>query len=307
MKVLNDFFKKFSERNVLFVRACQGNWGDGVIRLGAYKLAWKNNITTIRSWERPYTPKHFKNFKKENYPKINLVYVHGSGGIGTIYTGVAKAANYAHNAFPDVPIVYGPTTIMLNQPYYTEKDIKTKFTDMVLNLNYDKICVDLNDYLVKLLNDELRDVKNFSDFVFFARERTSYKFMKDNFDFKVKLDHCPSLHLEKNDFDLEKSVGGRALFERVDLEKSKRPEKVSPISFDLVTDPIDSKDNNVNSYEDWYKLHDRFDEIVTNRLHSAIMGIIFGKKVSLYDNHYHKNRSVWEYSLKSKGVEWIGV
>jgi len=45
--------------------------------------------------------------------------------------------------------------------------------------------------------------------------------------------------------------------------------------------------------------------IITNRLHSAIIGAILGKNVELFRNSYHKNRSVWEYSLQSKGVKWI--
>jgi exopolysaccharide biosynthesis predicted pyruvyltransferase EpsI len=42
------------------------------------------------------------------------------------------------------------------------------------------------------------------------------------------------------------------------------------------------------------------DEIHTDRLHVAILGYIFGKDVTLYENVYYKNRGVWDYSLKKK-------
>lgn len=47
-----------------------------------------------------------------------------------------------------------------------------------------------------------------------------------------------------------------------------------------------------------------FKEIVTNRLHFAIAGLIAGRKVTLFPNEYHKNKAVWEASLRHLGCEW---
>ncbi|TFH13970.1 hypothetical protein E4H04_11055 [Candidatus Bathyarchaeota archaeon] len=39
--------------------------------------------------------------------------------------------------------------------------------------------------------------------------------------------------------------------------------------------------------------------VYTDRLHVAILSQILGKPVTLFGNMYHKNRGVWEYSLKN--------
>ncbi len=41
-----------------------------------------------------------------------------------------------------------------------------------------------------------------------------------------------------------------------------------------------------------------FDTIRTNRLHVAIIGSMLGKKVTMFPNIYHKNKSVYDYSMK---------
>lgn len=41
-----------------------------------------------------------------------------------------------------------------------------------------------------------------------------------------------------------------------------------------------------------------FDTIRTNRLHVAIVGSMLDKKVTMFPNIYHKNRSVYDYSMK---------
>ena len=46
--------------------------------------------------------------------------------------------------------------------------------------------------------------------------------------------------------------------------------------------------------------------VYTDRLHVAILSKILGKKVTLYGNKYHKNRGVWEYSLRDS-VEYVEI
>lgn len=50
----------------------------------------------------------------------------------------------------------------------------------------------------------------------------------------------------------------------------------------------------------------RFDVIYTNRLHVCIPAAMLGKTVNFYDNAYHKNKSIYEFSLKEKfpNVNW---
>ena len=46
--------------------------------------------------------------------------------------------------------------------------------------------------------------------------------------------------------------------------------------------------------------------VYTDRLHVAILSMILGKQVTLFGNRYHKNRGVWEYSLKDH-VQFVEV
>ena len=54
----------------------------------------------------------------------------------------------------------------------------------------------------------------------------------------------------------------------------------------------------------WVRLHMGAKSIITNRTHSSILGTILGKETTLFPSSYHKNLSVWEYSLKKRNVQW---
>jgi len=68
--------------------------------------------------------------------------------------------------------------------------------------------------------------------------------------------------------------------------------------YDVVIDACQTGHN-------WAQLHVYALEILTNRSHSAMLGAILGKKTKMFRGKYHKNRSIWEYSLKQRGVEWV--
>jgi hypothetical protein len=59
------------------------------------------------------------------------------------------------------------------------------------------------------------------------------------------------------------------------------------------------------SFDAWLRLHAAASRITTDRLHSAILGAILGKETYLIPGSYHKNESVWAYSLRSRGVRLI--
>lgn len=48
----------------------------------------------------------------------------------------------------------------------------------------------------------------------------------------------------------------------------------------------------------------RHEEIVTDRRHFAVAGLLAGRKVTLLPNWNHANRAVWEHSLKALGCKW---
>ncbi len=259
---LNNFFKANKEKPFLFFRPNKGNFGDDIIRLGDFKLAKENGLNIVKC-----------NCLKNKLPicrKDMIIYIHGCGGIGNTYKGVAGWTRRLREKNNNL-IVFGPSTAM------------TKTEDL------------------ERLQYEFEGVENM---IFYARERTTYKFMKENFDFEVRLDSCPSLNLTKEDFDINNmNVGHRhkvLIFRKDKYEKTSLPKSLNFEDFDIMCDPA----TQAISFTEWAYNHYMADELVTNRLHSAIMGWILGCNVSLFANNYHKNRSMWEYCLKERGIKW---
>lgn len=123
---------------------------------------------------------------------------------------------------------------------------------------------------------------------------------------KTYLDHDTALQLSKDCeefkiFSLGVPIKNnhRLLVLRKDIEAVFIPRKILKKDYNIICDPAYLK------REDWLKLHLWASEITTNRCHSAILGTILDKKVNFYANSYHKNRSIWEYSLRNYKVNWI--
>ena len=58
--------------------------------------------------------------------------------------------------------------------------------------------------------------------------------------------------------------------------------------------------------EDFVSAVANADRIFTDRLHVAILAHTLGKEATLYDNRYHKNRGVYEYSLrKNRKIRFV--
>ena len=92
-----------------------------------------------------------------------------------------------------------------------------------------------------------------------------------------------------------------------------RDDKESALSPGLKREVIGGCDNPVvsevsmrGSLTDFVSTVEYAEEVFTDRLHVAILGSILGKKVTLYGNVYHKNRGVWEYSLRDT-VNFVSV
>jgi exopolysaccharide biosynthesis predicted pyruvyltransferase EpsI len=58
------------------------------------------------------------------------------------------------------------------------------------------------------------------------------------------------------------------------------------------------------TFDHWIRIHAASRTIVTNRTHSAVCGAILGVPTTLFPGAYHKNRSIWEFSLEPRGVKW---
>jgi exopolysaccharide biosynthesis predicted pyruvyltransferase EpsI len=134
----------------------------------------------------------------------------------------------------------------------------------------------------------------------FTREKVSYEFLRNIFspNVEIVLDHDTALNLTMSDLAVDKIEYRYRLYGfRIDKE-SKQPLRRD--FFSIWIDPPQE----CRSFDEWLRIHAHAKEIVTNRLHSAIVGMILGKKVTLLPNSYHKNNGVWEYSLAERGVCW---
>jgi exopolysaccharide biosynthesis predicted pyruvyltransferase EpsI len=59
------------------------------------------------------------------------------------------------------------------------------------------------------------------------------------------------------------------------------------------------------SFAHWLRIHVAARRIITNRTHSAICGALLGVPVTMFSGGYHKNRSIWDFSLQDRGVRWL--
>lgn len=127
------------------------------------------------------------------------------------------------------------------------------------------------------------------DITVFCRERTSFKFVKENFTKgNVFLWHDCAFY---NSFPKSTSGNGTLNVFRSDMESTlnELPHTNEDISYNgYATKPLDEFINILNKYE----------RVNTDRLHVAICATLLGKQVKLFPNSYYKNKAVFDYSLK---------
>lgn len=155
----------------------------------------------------------------------------------------------------------------------------------------------------QFLKENLVDkIKNYrpQDLFIFCRDQTSYSALKNiaPASLNVGIDHDTALNLSIEDMGAADGLGNFTLYAiREDIERSNiKRDRLDGVWIDPIT--------YAQSFDQWVSLHKQARQIFTNRLHSAILGSILKKKVTLLANSYHKNNSVWEFSLKSRGVVW---
>lgn len=86
---------------------------------------------------------------------------------------------------------------------------------------------------------------------------------------------------------------GLGIFFRQDIEATEVPAG-------NIGDPVAM----CRSHYDYLRLAGSYRHVHTNRLHFAVAALLMGNQATLYPNSYHKNRSVWEASLKDLGCGW---
>lgn len=201
------------------------------------------------------------------FDKQVILYLQGGGGFNRWWNWTPWLLRMIREANPLNRIIVGPTTV----------DSDRKYLDYVLDLD--------------------------ENLIFFARERTTYDIMQGYCE-DVRIDHDTALHLRFGDGYMERLIGmlepkneHSLLVLRKDTEAGDIPLSIRREDFDLVEDPC--------LHGEWAQRHLHARRIVANRSHSAIMGAVLGKPTSIFSGSYHKNRSIFEYSLEAMGVKWV--
>lgn len=262
---LLEVFRKYSSGKFIFVKP-GGNFGDRLIWKGAEKLAEQMGLNFVS-----YTHDEFMRIKIK---ADDIVYVHGGGGFHPFWRGTPilelRKAIQEHTG----PTILGPQTF-LDDENYIKDTIKTIFQNQLSNEVY-----------------------------FFVREIKSYVNLKNVLPSNVHLEIVSdtAFAMVKEDLvDLKSgSDRGYTLYAiRSDKESGEQYQRPNPFVFWI--DPADfAKD-----FNSWVQIHNNAKTVFTDRTHSAIVSTLLGKKVYFLPNNYHKNRSVWEYSLKDLGVHWL--
>jgi hypothetical protein len=143
---------------------------------------------------------------------------------------------------------------------------------------------------------------------FFAREMTSAQVLKEMLPPWIRLfvDHDTAFALQTEDIlaiaNVQKIPEGMYDLVVVREDNEQPADDSSGTRFPgIAVDPAYV----ATSFGHWVRIHLHAKSITTNRLHSGILGAICGKPVILGPSSSHKNKSVWQYSLASRGVRWV--
>jgi len=241
-----------------------GNYGDHLIYRGAEKLAEEAEID--------FESHTHREFMDTDFDDETVIYLHGSGGYNPWWSGTPmKELERAARTHEGV-LIQGPSTVYIDRAFL-EKQVQLPLEETSLGNMH-----------------------------FFTRERTSYRALEEVLPEWVDLglDHDTALHFPGNDMPRTEGASGAHTFFAIRDDKESKTVIDHPKPFRMWYDPVPFS----QSFEDWVRHHAQAREVVTNRLHSAVVSSILDKPVTLLPNSYHKNRSVYEFSLAEQGVEW---
>ncbi len=202
------------------------------------------------------------------YEEETVLYLHGGGGYNPIWSGKpmeALAKVVKHRGV----VIQGPQTFWYDLDFLTER-----VGGVVENAKCERL-------------------------VLMTREKVSHDFVEQVLPSGVELvlDHDTALNLVAEDLPHLPSLGYVFHGIRVDKEATTLQ---TPEYSAVWGDPAQL----AQEFDEWVALHGSAGKIVTNRLHSAILGSILGIPTTLCPNSYFKNRAVWEHSLQQRGVAW---
>ncbi len=261
---LKNLFENHIGDRFLFIKP-GGNWGDHLIYTGAEHLAEQVGVS--------YHSTTWNEIDSNNIGKNDIVYLHGGGGFNSWCSGAAGRALMKAASIQCKLIIQGPSTI-------DNKD------------NY------ISNFFSELSETDIR-----SPIVFFAREEYSLNLLEK---------HSPDfIDLNINDdtalFVSSGFINGlqnafRTSYDLLIIREDNEAQDVikKGITGRLSIDPALF----CSSFDHWLRVHAYARSIITNRTHSAIAGALFNIPTTILPCSYHKNRSIWEYSLRDRDVEW---
>jgi len=273
---LREIFERHRDRPWIFLRPL-GNWGDDLIFAGAERMA--DNLGL--DWRSCETAE----FQAMVTTSDHCIYLHGGGGYNHWSSG---------RAIVNLELALNRSVHLVVQgPVSTEGS---------------------SEWLADRFKQALSCIRS-RDFLFFAREKFTLQVLNDvelpKLGATLCLDHDTALALSEEDVlaiaELKSMPIGNydLIVLREDPEQPIRPTTGGmstgfSASRAITLDPAYAAIN----FRHWIRIHLYAKSIITNRLHSSIIGAVAGKPVTLGPGSYHKNRSVWEYSLANRGVHW---
>lgn len=264
---LADVFAAHREREWYFVRP-GGNWGDRLIYSGAASLGRRLGLR--------WTDLDHAGMIAAPPPAGACIYLHGGGGLNPWGSRRAFANLQRALQVPDAVVVQGPQTC----------DTESPETPAL--------------FAAALAAPKAGEIH------FFTREPVSARFLAPLLpaDVRLHVDQDTAFHLTTAQVlalaELAELPRGRYTL-LVAREDDEAPPALPGAAGRAVRmDPA----YYASSLSHWLRIHAFANHIVSNRLHSAIAGTLLGRPVDLLAGRYHKNRSIWEFSLRQRGVRW---
>ncbi len=291
--MLMDSFERYLAENcdkVMAVVTPGGNHGDTLIHLGLVKKLRENNID--------YTC-----FKLEQQYKENLIL--GAKYIVNIALNrIGSATGFRLLTLPkETELILFEGGGYMNDVWYGPTLLR-----QVMRRNPQPVTVGPQSYLFT----HTRFDQYFTDkrpVHLFCREEYSFEHLRKK-GLPENVQYCvsPELALYLTEDDLKEYIvegeGGYELLSfRADKESALNSLAVREVK-ELCENPVVSDVSMEGTMKDFVSKVYHAERVYTDRLHVAILSKILSKQVTLFGNMYHKNRGVWELSLR-KYVEYI--
>ncbi len=212
----------------------------------------------------------WRTFTSESSEPDEIIYLHGSGGFNSHGSGRAQLILKRALQTPGATVIQGPSTI-------------------------------ISAGIVERLNRDI-NAMSAARLHFFARERMSHRITEHFPSCVVRhIDHDTAFHANRASLlglagVPVKTVNLYAI--RRDVEAVEGTDQLPWSSTSI--DPA----RFARSFKHWVRIHAAAVTITTNRAHSAICGAILQTPTTMLRNGYHKNESLWDYSLRDRGVQW---